>query len=294
MKNVIGKMFMVRGAGFRVRSAMSGESSLDYSDYFADLLWFESLPLEELYGGRVGLSLTPYIGLYRIGFLEEIKVLIRFVYGGGANYVREVGDEVALYLLHYGDYVKVGSSSVASVVSRMFSQAPLCGIVVTSLIFKEKVSSENVLDKYLVRKVRGVSDLRDVNIRTRRESVGGLIDRIIRGAVDSRTLMGSLIDVANAIYSFLWDENVLHRYEPLLPPSRYWFTVSINEEDIEFLKRLRSSGARYGVSGDLKHNELAKGTLIVFHNALCAVSIEGKTYIDYCDKISSNMLFEVV
>ncbi|MEL9941013.1 MAG: hypothetical protein QW348_06820 [Ignisphaera sp.] len=286
---------MRRGAWSKFRGGTIGGRGFDDSDHFAGVLWFESLALEELYGGRVGLSLTPYIGLYRVGFLEEVRVLARIAYGGGANVVRGAGDEVAVYLLHYGNYVKVGSSSVSNVVGRMFSQAPLCGMVVTSLIFKERASSEEVLDRYLVRRVRGLSVLRGANIRTRREYVGGLVNRIVRGAVDPKTLIDGLIGIANAMYGFLWDEDVLHRYEPLLPPSRYWFTMSICDEDIEFLKKLRASGTRYGVPSGLKHvNELVKGTLTVLHNALCVVGIENKTYIDYCDKVSRNMLFEVV
>ena len=286
---------MGRVAGFRVRGGLGGGSSLDDSNYFADLLWFESLALEELYGGRVGLSLTPYIGLYKIGFLEETKVLIRFIHGGSMNIVREVGDEVAVYLLHYGDYVKVGSSSVTNVVSRMFSQAPLCGVVATSLIFKERANSEEVLDRYLVKRAKGILGSRSVGIRYKKRSIRVLVDKIVRDAPDPEKLINNLVDMSNSLYDLLWDENVLHRCEPLLPSSRYWFTASISEEDVELLKRLRSSGATYGVPSKLKHrSESVKGTLLIFRNALCAVSLENKTYVDYCDKISRNMLFEVV
>jgi len=49
---------------------------------------------------------------------------------------------VCVYLLYYGDHTKVGTSRLTNVVARMFSQAPLLGVVVAVIQLREQLPVE--------------------------------------------------------------------------------------------------------------------------------------------------------
>lgn len=252
-------------------------------------LVFDSPPIEFLHGGVVGATLTPYVGLMKLRFLEEIPT--RFKYDEThISLKRDIGDEVVFYALHYGKYVKLGSTKASHALSRMYSQAPIAGIVISKLMMmNDAVDLESSLERPLAKKLSSL--FRCLKITQKRESVEVLINDLVSGKVSQEETIRSLREVSENSWELLWDRK--DSYVPITSPSEYWFTTLISDEDLETLRvvsYLRNLSKLKKTECYRKH---CKGTLTILHNAICVLSVLSRKYVEYCDRVSYNLLIEV-
>lgn len=252
-------------------------------------LWFDSLPMEFFYGGVVGVTLAPYVGLVRLKFLEEIPVRFKH-YESRLKTVKNLGDEVVLYVLHYGKYVKLGSSKASQAFSRMYSQAPIAGMVVSKLVVTgDNVDLESSLEKPLANKLS--SSLRRFEITTQKKEVETLVNYLISGRTDQERVLNDLRSVSEASWRLLW--GVRGSYALTTPPSEYWFTTLIDDESLEILRASKSLRGLPELRKTKCDRRFCRGTLTILHNAICVLCVESKNYVEYCDKVSYNLLIEV-
>lgn len=252
-------------------------------------LRFDSLPIEFFYGGVIGVTLTPYIGLARLNFLEEIPVRFRCS-KAPPRVRRNLGDEVVLYALHYSEYVKLGSTGASQAFSRMYSQAPVAGTALSKLIVaRNAVNLESSLEKPLAEKLGLL--LRGFEITTRKKNVDVLIRNLISGEVDLDKILSSLRKVSEASWGLLWGKE--NSYAPITPLSEYWLTTVVNDEDLEVLRKINFLRKLSELKKIGCNRKICKGKLTILHNAICVLSVGSVKYVTYCDEVSYNILMEV-
>ncbi len=187
-------------------------------------------PLYSIQRGRIGFSMWPVIGPVVLVGSREVRVAGRNEWDKPRHF--EEGEIVCVYLLYYGDYVKVGTSRLVNIVARMFSQAPLLGVVVAVIQLERQLPVE-----WLEREVVGEAESQGVVIRSTMPSLDKLVttwNRVIRGVSplsekldlvrrerDPLEVLGAACDVAWSV-SLRWGE-------PLYDVASHWFIPEFPE-----------------------------------------------------------------
>ncbi len=95
----------------------------------------------DVFKGTTNLYYSPVFGGYSLP-LKNAKV--RRIQLKPSPLTYEEGKTITIYLLYYGDLLKIGTSSIIRVVNRMYVQAPFAGVI-ASIIRLDKSIKEPVM-----------------------------------------------------------------------------------------------------------------------------------------------------
>lgn len=101
----------------------------------------------DVFKGTTNLYYSPVFGGYSLP-LKNAKV--RRIQLKPSPLTYEEGKTVAIYLLYYGDLLKIGTSSINRVVNRMYVQAPFAGVI-ASIIRLDKSVKEPVIEQKIIK-----------------------------------------------------------------------------------------------------------------------------------------------
>ncbi|MEM4620886.1 MAG: hypothetical protein QW607_11820, partial [Desulfurococcaceae archaeon] len=150
-----------------------------------DRLVFESIPIEYLDDVLDELVITPLIGVVEAGFNKSIDVVFRYSAQPPPS-TYPVSSVRVFYIIHYPrNFLKIGSSSINNVTGRVFSQAPIAGLLSIAVMLKHEVSVEEMerveeecvdyLNKVLNREVNDGVGGRNIEVYHRR---GGVFNEV--------------------------------------------------------------------------------------------------------------------
>lgn len=260
-------------------------------------LWFEGVPLDEAGPYVDGLVLKPYIGFQRVEHLQPIEVVFRRSYPPSMPR-RGLGDIVAFYIALYPNLLKIGSSSYGSVVSRMFSEAPLVGTIISLVLIKREHNTE-IIDNELCEYAKAVlGNEKSISVSSRRgkNHLENYVKFLLNNLGDSVD-RAYLVKKAEMISEYCWvNLDKFSRYFDIIsPPSIFTFTTSVSDKDVEVLKRYieDSRGVVYDIRS-IRCREVCRGELVLLQNGICILSTRGFSYVDFCDKFCYNLLLNVV
>lgn len=261
-------------------------------------LWFKDISIDQLNPFIVNFSLEPYIGYNRVPFREPIRVYFR-TNMCRLNIRRSPGDVIALYVIAYPDFVKIGSSKLECVASRMFTQAPLVGAISSLVVVMdddvgfEKVERE--LAEHIRREQR--SSL-SVTSGRREEYVETYVYRLISTNATNELNVEGLVDVVREVGETCWSTlgGLNYGLEITSLPNILVFTNGLEPEDLEVLRTSLKESRRivYGILGKRVVPRRGRGELVVLRNGLCVIKTEKQVFVDFCDKFCFNILFETV
>lgn len=261
-------------------------------------LWFKEISIDLLGSYVENFTLEPHIGYHHIPFREPVKVRLENCFSKPV-FKRQAGSVIAFYINAYTHFVKIGSSRLNYVTSRMFTQAPLVGAVSTIIVVKENETDIETVENLVVKRISGDLYL-DLKIGTKRnvEQLKGYIDRLLNVTTIEDLNVKNLVTKTKEIGEKCWLtlKEMGGGFEVVSLPNVFVFTTGVDRLDLEVLNTT-ISGSRKVVYG-IKHLRVDKkqryGELIVLKNGLCILKVKERTFIDFCDKLCFNFCFETV
>lgn len=277
-----------------------------------DRLVFTDIPLEYLDESLDNLVLEPTIGSIPIGFHTSIDVVFRYCAQQPPS-IYPVFSERVLYVIHYPrNFVKIGSSSIYNATSRVFSQAPLMGILSLAIILKRDVSFEEMesIEEDCVNYLKNVLNREygymDIHVNHRRKDgfndvFKDYLKNLVTGSIETRLSIELLGEISE-----LLAEYVMRKYEnlvePLYPPNMCLFKTSIDEEGTRILREVLYSKQHVSL-GDLNTlrntctDRDCRGSITVLKNGLCILEtrIESmeKYFVVPCDMVQYYLLIRI-
>ncbi|MCR8454379.1 MAG: hypothetical protein NDP13_05275 [Crenarchaeota archaeon] len=256
---------------------------------FFDLLW-----LDYLRGGIDKLKVSPYVGPTELEFMKEIPVKFKW-HESKPNIASKPGTVKVLYALHYGEYIKLGSSVAPRTVCRMYSQSPIAGMAIAALVVTDPNVSFESLEEDLANRL---SSLLGFEVTTKRKNAMALVKYLVSNEIDYKRVLDELKRVVETSWGLLWV--IGGSFTPTTRPLfEYWFTTPI-DECLEEMRRIVENGT-FGDLQELKQKlekgRTLRGTLTILPNALCVLSVKLRNsvgnYVAYGDTVSYNLLIEV-
>ncbi|MEM1845081.1 MAG: hypothetical protein QW558_00030 [Desulfurococcaceae archaeon] len=281
-----------------------------------DRLVFENIPLEYLSDVLDTLVITPLIGDVEVEFNKPIDILFKYsAQRLPDNY--QVFSERVFYIIHYPQsFLKIGSSSIHSVVGRIFSQAPYTGSLSIAVMLKREMSIEemesieedcaNYLNHVLKHEINTDYGDKDIEVHYRREKVfnesfRNYLKNLVNGKVETNISIELLGEISE-----LMAEYVLRKYEntmgPLFPPNICLFKTTIDEEGVRILKEILLSKPYVSLCdlNELRRiciNRNCKGNITILKNGVCILKTKindlEKYFITPCDVIQYNLLIKI-
>lgn len=274
-----------------------------------DRLWFSTIPLEYLSDARIELVLHPYIGLQRVGFLEPLKIRFKIRRSLTLPTEREPGSQIAFYVASYlpNDnsgrlYYKVGSSSINSVLSRVYTQSPIAGVISTVVVVNERLNTETV-DREIAKELK--SRLK-ITVRSSRSKIKNtnIVNYHLTclkttkeiNATYNHRIYSVLKEISNTISEVI-NKKFSQKLTIAYPSPTLVFTPMVKDDDINYLEKLdktKSNGLEQLVEENKGLRIPIEGELTILHNALCTLKANDKNYIGSCDKVEYEFLIELV
>lgn len=260
-------------------------------------LWFEGVSLDEIEPYVDDLVLEPYIGFQRIEYLQPIEIVFQRFYSSPTP-SRRLGDIVAFYIASYHSLLKIGYSSYGNVVGRVFSEAPLVGVIISLVLVKREYNMEKVDNKLCEYAKAVLGNEKSIIVSSRRDKnhLESYVEFLLND-VDKGMDRAYLVEKATKVSEYCWTMlNKFSKYfDVISPPSFFTFATRISDEDIEALRRYVEGSKRvvYGIS-NIRCREVCKGELVVLQNGICILSVRGFSYIDFCDRFCYNLLLDLV
>jgi len=259
---------------------------------------FESPSIDLIQHGFKDLRLRPLLGLYQLDFLKPYPVEIRYSPLKFPVY-RFQDDIIGLYVLFYGvEIVKLGTSSVSSILSRMYAQAPLYGLVYSVFVVKRKlkIRSED-LDEQLyecIKKIeeRGGNKLPKIMVSKPPTS------RIVEAwLLFNNTVVEKIGKVLPELIAHLsgYTDSITD-FERIVGYGDYWFTPYCDKQVIEYVRKLPWATSSLDELKNYCKEEDCEGTLTVLPNGLCVLEVvldsnrKQRVFITTCDNVSYKLL----
>ncbi|MEM4847167.1 MAG: hypothetical protein QW794_05360 [Thermosphaera sp.] len=195
-----------------------------------DQVQIDNITLFVIEGGKVGLAPLFRLGPFSIGS-EGFKTKIAELIEEKPRKTRFSGGEiVCVYLLHYGSFIKIGTSRLRSVVARMISQAPFLGIVAAVIELRDDFEYRpESIERWAVDIARnqGFNMLRDRRCELRdlvklwRRPPNGFIDQLEKVEAEWDPLIADRMPEAARIAV----EAAKVHGALLFVPNTFWFTT---------------------------------------------------------------------
>ncbi|MEM1791265.1 MAG: hypothetical protein QXX26_05915 [Desulfurococcaceae archaeon] len=282
-----------------------------------DRLVFESIPIEYLDDVLDELVITPLIGVVEAGFNKSIDVVFRYSAQPPPS-TYPVSSVRVFYIIHYPrNFLKIGSSSINNVTGRVFSQAPIAGLLSIAVMLKHEVSVEEMerveeecvdyLNKVLNREVNDGVGGRNIEVYHRRGGVfnevfENYLKNLVEGSVETRVSFELLREISEYMVKYVIEEyeNIM---EPLYPPNICLFKTSIDEDGVRILKEILYSKQHVSLGdlSELRHtciNRNCRGSITILKNGICILrtKIHGveRYFIVPCDTVQYNLLIKII
>jgi len=256
-------------------------------------LGFENIPLEALENGFEALRLNPFIGPYALPYGEELIVELRLNKFEPEKY-RKAGTILAIYLLHYGRFVKVGSSTINNVVIRMYSQAPLIGMIASLVILKQSKNAnkiDNEIKRELLKKPAGNLEKleKTIEIVTTKHSINRIVKSWLDQSKDKMDYLKELQELSRRIWDFIIRKKESFS-EPLYRAGLHWFTCKTEKNEYDYIKSLGhyDHDSKFEkLTKLLKNNSSLKVEIKILSNGLCLITPLNWNYgiLVPCDKV---------
>lgn len=256
-------------------------------------LEFENVSLDDLPSRIDNFLLKAFLGFTELEFLQPFRVRVSRRHNSPKPWRRVR----CIYALAYASGTfKIGSSSYEFVVSRMFSQGPLAGTIVSSVLLPEGMDLQQ-LSRELEERVAKALCNQGFKATTRKsmELLSSHLRSLVEvGAFETRDLVYKLELIAEHGWLHLHDLSARMGFEVISAPGTFTFTPKFTDEDRDMLAKVLSTGAtEYGFS---KVKPKGEYELIVLHNATCLLKSvsRGELHIGACDRLAFNFEFELL
>lgn len=186
------------------------------------------LPMIE--GGKVGLEPLFRLGPFSIGSEGFKTEVAEFIDEEPGKTCFSGSDVVCVYLLHFGSFIKIGTSKLRSVVARMITQAPFLGVVAAVIELRDDFEYESEsIERWAVATARrrGFNvlrarrcELKDL-VKIWRSPPDGFIDKLERVEAESNPLIA---DGMGEVAEIAVEAATVHG-DLLFEPNAFWFTT---------------------------------------------------------------------
>jgi len=263
---------------------------------------FESPSIDLIQRGFQGLTLRPLLGLYPLDFLEPYPVEVRYSPLKFPVY-RFQDDIIGLYVLFYGaEVVKLGTSSVSSILSRMYAQAPLYGLVYSVFVVKRKLKIKGEdLDEQLYNHIKEVArrgGIRLPNIMDRKPPTRKIVGAWLSHSNTALEKVSKVLSELTALLSEFADS--IPDFERILGVGEYWFTPYCDEQVIEYVRKLPRTASSLDELKNYCREESCEGALTILPNGLCVLEVvlsnnqKRRVFITTCDNVSHKLLITLL
>jgi len=260
---------------------------------------FESSSIDTIQKGFRNLVLKPLLGLYPLDFLKPYQVEIKYSPLELPMY-RFQGDIIGLYVLFYGaKIVKLGTSSISSILPRMYTQAPIYGLVYSVFVVKRKLKIDKEdLDKQLydhIKKIAGRSWNRLPQIQVRKPSTSKIVKAWLSC---NNAALEKIVEVMSKLTALLSKfADSLMDFERIMGYGDYWFTPYYDEQLMEYVRKLPPTTDSLDELEKYCRKESCKGVLTILPNGLCILEtmLNGgqKIFVTTCDQVSHKLLISL-
>lgn len=265
-------------------------------------LFFEPIPIYSIWYTDGTLRLDPFIGDRKLKHGKPISLFFKY-FPKKLQKRKDIRREIVFYIIYYPGFFKIGSSSLLWVTSRVYSQAPLAGILSLAVETSESIdldTLENECSKYIRRNL-------GINIHSKRSSESGFdnvfhnyVSSIVENngleTIDFKTLANTLTRASNLLCEYIinsFEEEVTILYKPF----DYVFKTKLSKGDVEILKGVLSNMNRIYYNTRILENSCRNSScfseLTILNNGICAIRYNSRYVITTCDRIQYNFLFKL-
>lgn len=270
-------------------------------DCVMNRLFFESIPLDSLIHFDNVLKLYPFIGLHRVKFSEFIEIDFKYLPIYFNKTTSELVDN-AFYIIYYPRFFKIGSSRVNWITSRVFSQAPLIGIISFVVEVNPNVDL-NYVEKNFAKYVRGILGINISSARSSENCFEDIFEKYIYYLLENNVdlnelslISKNLMNLSKLLYEYVsreYDNELTIIYKPF----NYVIRTKLSQVDIDILEQVLRSrdSVKYNISilREKCWKNLCSGELVILQNGLCIVEYRNSFLIVSCDRIQYNLLLKL-